>query len=165
MAWASNSIRTSSNYLLAANVPFAEILAGATDYPVITRISFSDLITNDGATYVLGLARSTVVGVPSPAAARPLVTPYSFVDESGSDHSSGVYIATEWTRLPTFGTTYFRRLSFGNGGVGVGVGCFAEWTFPGGLKMLPNTSLVIASLAAINAASTPMLNISVEIDA
>ncbi len=136
--------------------PVLEIVAGPTDYPVISQMTFSvtgGLAANNAFSF--GLARTTTVGVGRVNGIIPVQ------DNNTISGLSGVYANVDWSVYPVAAANYLRR--FIVNGINSNSGQ-SRMRFPRGLKLLPSTSVVLSFLGLAAATNLIFVDIDVEFD-
>lgn len=119
-----------------------EIINTATNKPRVMEVGLSQ-VSAAAAVYALGRPAAKGVGA---------TTPVAFQDEQDGNNAAGLTTAAvAWaTTAPTSPTNFLRRIS-----TPATVGAGVIWTFPRGLAIVANVSLVIWSFNA----TPPLLDV------
>lgn len=141
MAIYSLAQRTTVN--AAAAEALWEVINTATNKPRIMELGFSQ-VTGVSATYGLGRPAAKGVGA---------TTPVAFQDEQDGNNAAGLTTgAVAWaTTAPTVPAQFFRRIT-----TPATIGAGVIWTFPRGLSIVANVSIVLWNIPAV---APPLLDV------
>lgn len=128
------SLRFAANPI--TGYPICEIRGQLTTKPRLLEVAV-EYIAFAGTPISVGIGRPAAVGVTPKDAA-------TFTSTSDTTESSRTTICSVWATPPTVPANFFRRsISAGTQGHGI------AWTFPRGLGIAPNGSIVIWAIAGV----------------
>jgi len=136
-------------FQVANGTPAADFMAGQSNAP-----SFIELGANVGtaAATIFGIGRAAIAGVQVGGAA---LLPE---DEAIGAMPCQTTVATQWSLAPKVPSIYLRRIQISGAAIGQGM----ILTFPRGLRLAENGSLVFWNLTATQAAGTVIYGVTDE---
>ncbi len=133
--------------------PIWELQTGPTDWLVLLGMIFNfEANTGGGSTVTFGLGKPAAPGVGT--------STQTFVIENNelTDVLPGSKLLTTWSTMPTVPANFMRRINVNNlatSVVGNGRIPYINWRFPNGLKIIPNSSLVLWGISLPQAFPSP----------
>lgn len=135
----------------ALNVPFAGLICGPTDWPVIKSISYRQLTTTGGSGDTIGITVSS-------SAAVLRATAYPLQSSDPTAPGADILVGVDFTTFPTLPTNFLRRQSIQT----VQFLASMHFVFPRGWQMSPNYSLLFWRIFN-NAGSSGAAEIDLEV--
>lgn len=135
-------------FQVANGTPAADFLAGQSNSPNFIELGAQ---VGTAAATIFGIGRAAAAGVQVGGAAL-------IAEEAGNTLPCQTTVGTQWSIAPTVPSIYLRRIQIS----GAAIGQAMILTFPRGLTLAANGSLVLWNLTATQAASSVVWGVTDE---